>query len=108
MMSEFEPLLDPLTRITCKHKTIEAYVLWHKDGGWSDAAGESLDCEEIVFYAEGLLMEGFHLAWEHLSDPALGDHIRLCFWQGATPPLPDLPPGATRLGSGQSINPAKA
>ncbi|NEX46745.1 hypothetical protein [Pseudotabrizicola algicola] len=98
-----DPRLAPLDQITRKHKTIEAYVLWHKDGGWSDAAGESLETEEILFYAEGLLMEGFHLAWDHVSDPALGPHIRLCFWQGTQPPLPDLPQGATRLAAGVTV-----
>lgn len=61
-MSEFETTLAPLSRIARKNKTIEAYVYWQKDGAWSDAAGESLDSEEITFYAEGLLMEGFGLA----------------------------------------------
>ncbi|TGD67422.1 hypothetical protein EYC08_01805 [Tabrizicola sp. WMC-M-20] len=101
-MSEFEAVLDPLARITRKHKTIEAYVYWHKDTAWSDAAGESLDAEEIVFYAEGLLMEGFGLAWDHLADPQLGDHIRLCFWQGPRPVPPALPQGSTRLAGGES------
>ncbi|MFN4153779.1 MAG: hypothetical protein ACK4HF_03935 [Paracoccaceae bacterium] len=103
-MPDFETMLEPLARITRKHKTIEAYVLWHKDGAWSDAAGESLDTEEIVFYAEGLLMEGFRLAWDHLSDPGLGDHIRLCFWQGAQPALPEVPVGAARLTGGISAS----
>ena len=101
-MSEFETILAPLAQIARKTKTVEAYVYWHKDGAWSDAAGESLDTEEIVFYAEGLLIEGFGLAWDHMSDPGLGDHIRLCFWQGHQPALPDLPSGATRLASGAS------
>lgn len=96
-MSEFETMLEPLARLTRKHKTIEAYAFWFRDGAWSDAAGESLETEEIVFYAEGLLMEGFQLAWDHLSDPGLGDHIRLYFWQGDKPAFPGLPPGATRL-----------
>lgn len=97
-MSDFDEALAPLLAVTRKHKTIEAMVLWHKDGAWSDGAGDSLETDEIVFYAEGLLMEGFDLAWDHLSDPALGDHIRLCFWQGARPPMPPLPASATRLG----------
>ena len=101
-MSDFETVLAPLARITRKHKTVEAYVYWHKDAAWSEAAGESLDTEEIVFYAEGLLMEGFGLAWDHLADPELGDHIRLCFWQGAQPVLPALPHGSTRLAGGDS------
>lgn len=102
-MSDLDPLLAPLARITRKHKTIEAYVYWHRDGAWSEAAGESLDTEEIVFYAEGLLMEGFGLAWDHLADLELGDHIRLCFWQGAPPALPGLPHGATRLAGGEGV-----
>lgn len=103
-MSEFEIVLESLTRITRKHKTIEAIVLWHRDGAWSDATGETLETEEIVYYAEGLLMEGFRLAWDHLSDPGLGDHIRLCFWQGDLPALPGVPEGATRLAGGSSLD----
>ena len=101
-MSDFETVLAPLARITRKHKAIEAYVYWHKDDAWSEAAGDSLDTEEIVFYAEGLLMEGFGLAWDHLADTGLGDHIRLYFWQGTRPALPALPHGSTRLAGGDS------
>lgn len=101
-MSEFETVLEPLARITRKHKSIEAYVFWLRDGAWSDAAGETLETEEIVFYAEGLLIEGFNLAWDHLSDPGLGDHVRLFFWQGDRPALPDMPSGALPLATGTS------
>jgi len=101
-MSEFAAVLDRLAYVARKHKTIEAFVFWYKDGAWSDAIGESLETEEIVFYAEGLLMEGFGLVWDHLADPAMGDHIRLCFWQDGTPALPALPTGAARLASGTS------
>ncbi|MDO8884141.1 MAG: hypothetical protein U0934_09645 [Pseudotabrizicola sp.] len=101
-MSEFETVLAPLAQITRKNKAIEAYVYWHKDGAWSDASGESLDSEEITFYAEGLLMEGFGLAWDHLSDPDLGDLIRLCFWQGTKPELPALTQVTLWLSGGAS------
>ena len=100
-MSEFEIALEPLMQITRRHKDIEAYVLWHKDGAWSDANGESLETDEIVFYAEGLLMEGFCMAWDHLTDPGLGDHIRLCFWQTGQPELPRMEPGAIRAAGGR-------
>jgi hypothetical protein len=102
-MSDTDPRLEPLLLLTRRVKTIEAYVLWHKDGAWSDANGDLLETDEIVFYAEGLLMEGFGMAWDHLTDAALGDHIRLCFWQGPPPPLPEVPPGATRLAGGISL-----
>lgn len=96
-MTDFDAILAPLAAVIARHKHIEGFVLWHKDGQWSDANGESLDAEEIVFYAEGLLMEGFGMACDHLSDPGLGDHIALYFWQGDAPPLPPLAPGAVRL-----------
>jgi hypothetical protein len=99
-MTDHEAALAPLSAVIARHKHIEGFVLWHKDGAWSDANGESLDAEEIVFYAEGLLMEGFGMAWQHLSDPALGDHIRLYFWQGAATHLPPPGPGVVRLAGG--------
>ena len=100
-MQDLETLLDPLTGLIRKHKAIEASVLWLRDGVWSDATGDPLETEEIVFYAEGLLMEGFSMAWDHVTLPGLGDHLRLCFWQGADPALPPLDPGMVRLGHGQ-------
>lgn len=99
-MTDHDATLAALAAVIARHKHIEGFVLWYKDGDWSDANGESLDAEEIVFYAEGLLMEGFGMAWVHLSDPALGDHIRLYFWQGDAPPLPAPGPGAVRLAGG--------
>lgn len=101
-MSEFDTFLEPLSRIAQHHSDIEAYVLWHKDGMWSDATGETLEAEEITFYAEGLLMEGFGMAWEHLTSAAQGDHIRLCFWEGAVPDLPATPEGTARITGGRS------
>jgi len=100
-MSDFETVLDPLLQITRRFKDIEAYVLWHKDGAWSDAGGEFLETDEIVFYAEGLLMEGFGMAWDHLTDPGFGDQIRLCFWQAGRPDLPPMEPGAHRVTGGR-------
>ena len=101
-MTDHDTTLAPLSAVIARHKHIEGIVLWHKDGQWSDANGESLDAEEIVFYAEGLLMEGFGMAWDHLSYPALGDHIRLCFWQGDPPTLPAPGPGTVRLAGGMA------
>ena len=53
-----------------------------------------MDAEEIPFYAEGLLMEGFAMQWQVLAEteaPKDPVHIRLFFWQtgGATPPAPE-------------------
>ncbi|MFN7223227.1 MAG: hypothetical protein ACK4MS_04360 [Paracoccaceae bacterium] len=101
-MPEFEAFLDPLSRIATRHPDIEAYVLWHKDGIWSDANGETLEAEEITFYAEGLLMEGFGMAWDHLTSAEFGDHIRLCFWQGPAPDMPATPNGTVRVAGGKS------
>lgn len=106
-MADIDALLEPLRGVTRKHKTIEAYVLWHESGAWTDANGDMLETDEIVFYAEGLLIEGFCLGWDHLTDAQLGDHVRLCFWQGDAPGLPALLPGVTRLSGGQ-ITPGTA
>lgn len=100
-MSDLETALQQLAHVAQKQKDIEATVLWHGPDGWSDATGETLEAEEIAFYAEGLLLEGFSLAWDHIDEPGLGDHIRLCFWQGSDPALPGLPLGSSRLAGGQ-------
>ncbi|MBN2631815.1 MAG: hypothetical protein JXR75_14895 [Rhodobacteraceae bacterium] len=95
-----ETALEALGRIALSHKDIEAQVLWFRDGVWSDAMGESLEAEEIAFYAEGLLDEGFGLDWALVSGP-LGEEVRLCFWQDGDPPAPDLPPGTVIRNGGR-------
>ena len=98
-----EACLAPLARLARTQPEIEALVFWGGPEGWSDHPSEALESEEITFYAEGLMEDGFHLAWTivALADtPTLPDHIRLQVWQdGAAPPA--LPPGWVALTTGR-------
>jgi hypothetical protein len=92
--------LAPLQKLTERHPETEAHVFWHADATWSDATGEVLEAEEIVFYAEGLLAEGFGAAWQHLISADGDAHVRLLFWQIGTPALPALPTGWSLVAQG--------
>lgn len=85
-----EEFLAPLARIAAKNPDLEAQVIWAADGAWQPQAdtAELLDAEEIAFYAEGMLLEGFGMIWEVLAEdetPAKPAFVRLYFWQGAMP-----------------------
>jgi hypothetical protein len=97
-----EVILNQLKSTLKRARGCEATVHWLKDGGWSDATGETLENEEIVFYAEGLLMEGFGMAWQVVGAPGAPDHLRLFFWQDSPAPLPDAPEGMQVLEAGAS------
>lgn len=100
----FEAFLAPLARIARKHPDIEGLVFWGGADGWDTAPSEALEAEEIAFYAEGLLLDGFHMAWTvvaSLEDPAQADHVRLHFWQDSGTPRPTLPHGQVALRTGQ-------
>ncbi|MEO8245221.1 MAG: hypothetical protein ABI832_23350 [bacterium] len=89
--------LAPLARLADKFPAVEGAVLWGDAAGWQvqDDTTELLDAEEIAFYAEGLLLEGFGMIWQAVADAATPkdpDHILLMFWQGPTV-APPLPPG---------------
>jgi hypothetical protein len=94
-----ETFLAPLVKIARKHRDIEGLVFW---GGevWGDSPSEALEAEEVVFYAEGLLIDGFHMDWALVAEGDAPDHLRLCFWQDGPPP-PALRPGWTALESGR-------
>jgi hypothetical protein len=89
-----QAFLAPLAKLAMKHPDLEAEVIWARDGLWqaqSDDA-EFLDGEEVPYYAEGLLLEGFALHYQILAEadaPKLPAHIRLFFWQADAPELPD-------------------
>ena len=83
--SPIDLFLAPLARIAQKHPLIEGLVFWGDDDGWSDQPSEALEPEEIAFYAEGLLLDGFHMDWAHVTGTG-DDHLRLCFWQDGSPP----------------------
>jgi hypothetical protein len=99
-----EVFLAPLAALARKRPDIEALVFWGDTDGWPTTPSEALESEEITFYAEGLLEDGFHLVWTiaALDDtPALPDHIRLQFWQDDAPPPDALPQGWVALDSGR-------
>ncbi len=85
-----EAFLAPLARITRKSPLIEGLVFWGDADGWGNSPSEALEAEEVVFYAEGLLIDGFHMDWALIEDAAgLTRDLRLCFWQeGDAPPSP--------------------
>ena len=92
VQTPIETFLAPLAKLAVKHPDMEAEVIWANGGEW-DAQGdatERLDAEEIAFYAEGLMVEGFCLHWQVLAEttaPADPVHVRLFFWQGDAPEI---------------------
>lgn len=91
-----EAFLAPLAQVALDHPEIEGLVIWAQDGVWppSSAQVEALESEEIAFYAEGLLAEGFGLSWDILSlaeSPEDPEAIRLMVWEGSAPPAPRPP-----------------
>jgi hypothetical protein len=100
--SPIEICLAPLARLARIQPEIEALVFWGDAAGWDDAPSEALESEEIAFYCEGLLEDGFHLIWTVVAlteSPTLADHVRLQFWQDDCPHPPALPPGWVALDS---------
>jgi hypothetical protein len=99
-----QAFLAPLAKLALKHQDLEAEVIWARDGAWqaqSDDA-EFLDGEEVPYYAEGLLLEGFALHYQILAEadaPKLPAHIRLFFWQADAPALPAPEPELALIGS---------
>lgn len=89
-----EAFLAPLTARLAKLRQLEAAVFWESDG-WPEEPAEILEPEEIVFYLEGLLDEGFRLEWRLLAladTPGQPDHLRLFVWEnGAEAPPADGP-----------------
>lgn len=95
--------LAPLEKLILRHPRIEAQVSWRMNDRWTDPATEVLEPEEIVFYTDGLLAEGFSAAWQHLLGAAGDQHIRLLFWQGGSPALPELPQGRSLAAQGLAL-----
>ena len=84
--------LTPLTALCRKYPSLEAQVIWAEGGDWQPQEEEDagLDGEEIAFYAEGMVQEGYACAWQILGVGA-PEFVRLFFWIGEMPPLPDDP-----------------
>lgn len=103
-LSPIEAFLAPLAKLLAKHPDLEGEVIWSEGPDWQaqDDTEALLDAEEIPFYAEGLLIEGFHMQWQVLAETSAPQdpvHVRLFFWQAeATPPAPE--PGLLVLAFG--------
>jgi hypothetical protein len=92
VLTPVEAFLEPLAKLARKHRDIEGLVFWGGPEGWGASPSEALEAEEIAFYAEGLLIDGFHMDWALVADAAGPDHLRLCFWQEGEPPPPVAAP----------------
>jgi hypothetical protein len=93
VLTPVEAFLEPLAKLARKHRDIEGLVFWGGPEGWDPSPSEALEPEEITFYAEGLLIDGFHMDWALVADETGAvDHLRLCFWQDGPSP-PGLLPG---------------
>lgn len=91
-----EDFLAPLLKLGLRFPLAEGHVLWAEDGAWAEQADmdEGLDGEEIAFYAEGLLLEGFGLVWQALAEPETPteiEHILLFFQENPNLPAPGIP-----------------
>ena len=111
-MSDLEAFLAPLARLAARFPDVEGVVIWGDEAGWDiqDDTTELLDAEEIAFYAEGLLAEGFSMIWQAMAEaemPALPDHVLMLFWQGpgAPPPPPPPPEGWQVMAQGRHDGP---
>ena len=107
-MADIQTFLSPLARLAARFPDVEGAVVWGDASGWQvqDDATELLDAEEIAFYAEGLLMEGFGLIWQAMAEadaPKEPDHVLLMFWQGpaSPPPPPPAPAGWVVMAEGR-------
>ncbi|WP_149587390.1 hypothetical protein [Tabrizicola flagellatus] len=99
--TDVETFLAPLAAIARKRRHLEGLVFWGGADGWPDSPSEALEAEEIAFYAEGLLIDGFGMHWALVADASgEADHLRLSFWQDGPPP-PAPPPGWTVLEQGK-------
>lgn len=90
-LTPIEAFLAPLARLAAKHPALEGWVYWEAEG-WPDEPAETLESEEIAFYAEGLLLEGFRMVWQAVGEEGTNtrpDHLRLFFWQEAAAPVPE-------------------
>ncbi len=88
----FDAALKALTKLVAKYPNLEGEVIWAQDGTWQpqDDEAATLDGEEIPYYAEGMLMEGYSFSWQALGEDT-PEFIRLFFWQGSGPALPNDP-----------------
>ncbi len=97
---DLQTFLAPLKRLAARHPGIEGQVLWaaEVEEGWQvqDDTADMLDAEEIPFYVEGLLVEGFGLIWQVMAEAGEGrrdpDHVLVMVWDPGTMPPPTPTP----------------
>ena len=105
-LTPMETCLAPLAKLALRFSDAQAAVIWGDAAGWEpqDDQTDQMDGEEIAFYAEGLLSEGFSLIWQALADPDDPTEVAqflLFFWQGPiAPPPPPAQPGWLVTASG--------
>ncbi|WP_426033753.1 hypothetical protein [Cypionkella sp. TWP1-2-1b2] len=104
LLSPIETFLAPLSKLALKHPEVEAEVIWANGQEWEPQQGIDalLEAEEIPFYAEGLLLEGFQMHYQILAEteaPKHPAHVRLFFWQIDPPTLPTPEPDLTLIAS---------
>ena len=91
-LTPVEAFLAPLAKLAQRNRDIEGLVFWGGAEGWDPNPSEALEPEEIAFYAEGLLIDGFHMDCALVGEGEVPDHLRLCFWQEGGPPPPVAAP----------------
>lgn len=95
-LTPHQTFLAPLAKLALRHPDLEGQAIWWEDGDWQaqDDAEAMIDGEEIAFYAEGLLAEGFGLHWQVLAEveaPKEPVLVRLFLWQAGPAPVVPAP-----------------
>ncbi len=110
MSTPHQTFLAPLAKLALRHPLVEGQAIWWEDGDWQAQDDEEamIDGEEIAYYAEGLLAEGFGLHWQVLAEadaPKEPVLVLLFLWQsGEAPDLPE--PGPDWVVLAQAETPA--
>ncbi len=110
MSTPHQTFLAPLAKLALRHPLVEGQAIWWEDDTWQAQDDEEamIDGEEIAYYAEGLLAEGFGLHWQVLAEadaPKEPVLVLLFLWQsGEAPDLPE--PGPDWVVLAQAKTPA--
>ena len=109
-LTPHQTFLAPLAKLALRHPMLEGQAIWWEAGDWQAQDDEEamIDGEEIAYYAEGLLAEGFGLHWQVLAEadaPKEPVLVLLFLWQsGEAPDLPE--PGPDWVVLAQAETPA--
>lgn len=110
MSTPHQTFLAPLAKLALRHPLVEGQAIWWEEGDWQAQDDEEamIDGEEIAYYAEGLLAEGFGLHWQVLAEadaPKEPVLVLLFLWQsGEAPDFPE--PGPDWVVLAQAETPA--